>query len=296
MRLAFWRAGKDEAVVQRAVATPAPAVSAPSTASEAGDLDLRALGQALMRKRGWIIVPTLLAARALARRRQPGHAALQVRSAHPDRRPRERVPAAERRAQRGAHRARRRGRDQPGAAAAVARSGARDHQEEQARRAAGIRSGAAGRFAAEIAAGAVRHRPRSVLADAGRARAGRLLRPASPPMRSTSRASSSSNSSRAIRSSPRASPTRSPRAIWCCSRTRGRSRRKSAGPVAVGRNRQPAQEGRRSRSPGRGFPLEIEPVRRHQQHHAVEPADGRAQHPAEQRPRAEVGRRNRRRG
>ena len=61
MRLAFWRAGNDEAVVQRAVATPAPSVSTPLTASEAGDLDLRALGQALMRKRGWIIIPTLLA-------------------------------------------------------------------------------------------------------------------------------------------------------------------------------------------------------------------------------------------
>jgi len=61
MRLAFWRAGNDEAVVQRVVATLAPSVSAPLTASEAGDLDLRALGHALMRKRGWIIIPTLLA-------------------------------------------------------------------------------------------------------------------------------------------------------------------------------------------------------------------------------------------
>ena len=33
----------------------------PSTASETGDLDLHALGHALMRKRGWIILPTLLA-------------------------------------------------------------------------------------------------------------------------------------------------------------------------------------------------------------------------------------------
>jgi succinoglycan biosynthesis transport protein ExoP len=61
MRLAFWREGNDEAVVQRAVATPAPSVSAPLTASEAGDLDLHALGHALIRKRGWIIIPTLLA-------------------------------------------------------------------------------------------------------------------------------------------------------------------------------------------------------------------------------------------
>ena len=34
----------------------------PAAAPAAGDLDLRALGQALVRKRGWIIVPTVLAA------------------------------------------------------------------------------------------------------------------------------------------------------------------------------------------------------------------------------------------
>ena len=62
MRLAFWRAGKDKAVVQRAISKPAPAVSKSSAASESGDLDLHALGQALTRKRGWIIVPTVLAA------------------------------------------------------------------------------------------------------------------------------------------------------------------------------------------------------------------------------------------
>lgn len=76
MRLAFWRAGSDKAVVQRAIPKPAPAVSKPVasspvasrpvvakpvTASESGDLDLRSLGQALMRKRRWIVVPTLLA-------------------------------------------------------------------------------------------------------------------------------------------------------------------------------------------------------------------------------------------
>src|SRR5215217_1603312 len=61
MRLAFWRAGKDKPVVQRAVARPAPSAARPVAASESGDLDLQALGQALMRKRRWIIVPTLLA-------------------------------------------------------------------------------------------------------------------------------------------------------------------------------------------------------------------------------------------
>jgi polysaccharide biosynthesis transport protein len=62
MRLAFWRAGKDMAMVQRAVAKPAPAAYRPAAAPESGDLDLRALGQALVRKRGWIIVPTVLVA------------------------------------------------------------------------------------------------------------------------------------------------------------------------------------------------------------------------------------------
>jgi uncharacterized protein involved in exopolysaccharide biosynthesis/Mrp family chromosome partitioning ATPase len=71
MRLAFWRAGKDKAVVERAIAKPAPAVAKPVVAKpavakqvaapETGDLDLHALGQALIRKRSWIIVPTVLA-------------------------------------------------------------------------------------------------------------------------------------------------------------------------------------------------------------------------------------------
>jgi uncharacterized protein involved in exopolysaccharide biosynthesis len=72
MRLAFWRAGKDKAVVERAVskakpeaksrveAKPAPAAARQAPA-ESGDIDLHALGGALARKRGWIIVPTVLA-------------------------------------------------------------------------------------------------------------------------------------------------------------------------------------------------------------------------------------------
>jgi len=62
MRLAFWRAGKERAVVQKTVSAPAPVSHEPAAAAESGDLDLRAMGQALARKRGWIIVPTLLAA------------------------------------------------------------------------------------------------------------------------------------------------------------------------------------------------------------------------------------------
>jgi tyrosine-protein kinase Etk/Wzc len=61
MRLAFWGAGKDKPVVRRAMARPAPSASKPLATSESGDLDLHALGHALMRKRSWIIVPTVLA-------------------------------------------------------------------------------------------------------------------------------------------------------------------------------------------------------------------------------------------
>ena len=61
MRLAFWRAGKDKPVVQRAMARPAPSAPKSVAAFESGDLDLQALGHALMRKRNWIIVPTVLA-------------------------------------------------------------------------------------------------------------------------------------------------------------------------------------------------------------------------------------------
>src|SRR5450755_1796911 len=67
MRLPFGRAGKDtagpeELVVRTAIATPALVTGKPAAASESGDLDLRALGQALARNRGWVIVPTVLAA------------------------------------------------------------------------------------------------------------------------------------------------------------------------------------------------------------------------------------------
>ena len=49
-------------MVQKAVPKPAPASYRPAAAPSTGDLDLRALGQALARKKRWIIVPTLLAA------------------------------------------------------------------------------------------------------------------------------------------------------------------------------------------------------------------------------------------
>ncbi|MGM4906204.1 GumC family protein [Tardiphaga sp. 866_E4_N2_1] len=74
MRLAFWRAGKGDASVERAIKAPTMpnpvscknpekkaerVIAAP--APDLGDLDLRALWQALVRRKMWILVPTLLA-------------------------------------------------------------------------------------------------------------------------------------------------------------------------------------------------------------------------------------------
>jgi tyrosine-protein kinase Etk/Wzc len=57
MRLAFWRSDK----ATTAPSQPAPAIYRP-VAAPAGDLDFVAIGQAIGRKRNWIIIPTLLAA------------------------------------------------------------------------------------------------------------------------------------------------------------------------------------------------------------------------------------------
>ncbi|HEY0909572.1 MAG TPA: exopolysaccharide transport family protein [Bradyrhizobium sp.] len=75
MRLAFWRASKDKAAEEKPAAEPAlpkvasskpappePTIGRPSVTPMSGDLDVRALGQALLRKKRWIIIPTLLAA------------------------------------------------------------------------------------------------------------------------------------------------------------------------------------------------------------------------------------------
>src|SRR4030081_1863182 len=65
MRIPFWRSGKAVPVEKaRAAAPAAKPVAAPKATlapSDFGDLDLRAIGQALNRKRSWIIIPTLLA-------------------------------------------------------------------------------------------------------------------------------------------------------------------------------------------------------------------------------------------
>jgi polysaccharide biosynthesis transport protein len=71
MRVPFWRSGKAAPAekAKASAATTAPAAAKPASAtyratpaSDFGDLDLRAIGQALNRKRSWIIIPTLLAA------------------------------------------------------------------------------------------------------------------------------------------------------------------------------------------------------------------------------------------
>jgi succinoglycan biosynthesis transport protein ExoP len=77
MGLAFWRARNvvdamqqaiaksSEAVATPAVSTavaPKPVAATPAAAPESGDLDLRSLGHALIRKRNWIIAPAVLAA------------------------------------------------------------------------------------------------------------------------------------------------------------------------------------------------------------------------------------------
>ena len=67
MRLAFWRAGGSrptavrKPAIEKSASEPQAAIDHPA-AAVAGDLDLRALRHALKRKRGWIIVPTVLAA------------------------------------------------------------------------------------------------------------------------------------------------------------------------------------------------------------------------------------------
>ena len=61
MRFALWRKAGEKAQAEKPVATPAPAPARVIAAPPPGDIDLRSLGEALSRKRGWIIVPTVLA-------------------------------------------------------------------------------------------------------------------------------------------------------------------------------------------------------------------------------------------
>jgi polysaccharide biosynthesis transport protein len=61
MRFSLWRKGEEKAQAAQPVATPAPAPAKPVAPAPTGDIDVHALGAALSRKRGWIIVPTALA-------------------------------------------------------------------------------------------------------------------------------------------------------------------------------------------------------------------------------------------
>jgi succinoglycan biosynthesis transport protein ExoP len=61
MRLAFWRSGEADAEPVYAADTATPPAD-PPVAAPMGDLDFRAIGDAIARKRKWIILPTLIAA------------------------------------------------------------------------------------------------------------------------------------------------------------------------------------------------------------------------------------------
>jgi len=65
MRFAFWRGWKSKVPMKAAATVAPPVVVAPAAAltapAELGDIDLRAIWQALVRRRMWVIIPTALA-------------------------------------------------------------------------------------------------------------------------------------------------------------------------------------------------------------------------------------------
>src|SRR5499427_7930229 len=61
MRSALWRKAREKAQAVLAAAVPAPVPAQQALTSENGDIDLRALGDAIKRNRRWIIVPTVAA-------------------------------------------------------------------------------------------------------------------------------------------------------------------------------------------------------------------------------------------
>jgi len=257
--LAFWRAGEHKAGNENTVAQPV--VSTPASA-ESGDLDLRALGQALVRNKGWIIIPTLLAAVLsiaavnLITPRYKSEARILIDG-------RENVflrPNGERNEERNAL-------DAEAVTSQVqlllSRDLARDIiRKKQARRAAGIRPGAGRHFAGQVAVDIVRDRSRSILADAGRACAGIYFDRFTAYAVDKSRVIVIEFQSR--------DPELAARVATRSRRLPGGAAGRAAGAgqvgrtMAVRRNRQSAQEGCGSRIPRRGFSLEIEPVRRHQ--------------------------------
>ncbi len=61
MRVALWRKAREKAQAAMAVAISAPGPARQTRTGENGDIDLRALGDAIKRNRRWIIVPTVAA-------------------------------------------------------------------------------------------------------------------------------------------------------------------------------------------------------------------------------------------
>jgi uncharacterized protein involved in exopolysaccharide biosynthesis/Mrp family chromosome partitioning ATPase len=61
MRFALWRKAGEKAQAETPVAKPAPGPVKAVAVSQSGDIDLRSLGDALSRRRSWIVVPTVLA-------------------------------------------------------------------------------------------------------------------------------------------------------------------------------------------------------------------------------------------
>src|SRR3954451_5465478 len=285
MRLAFWRAGKDKPVVQRAMARSAPLAAKPVAASESGDLDLHALGQALTRKRGWIIIPTVLALVAslaavnMITPRYKSEARILIDG-------RESVflrPSGERNEERNPL-------DAEAVTSQVQLLQSRDLAREI------------------IKKNKLAERPefdpvlqgfsplKSLLALVGIGRDPFSLTPeervleayydrftayavdksrviviefqSRDPELAVRVANSIAEGYLVLQQDARQQQAKSA-SQWLSGEIRHLRY-----PVAVGRNRAPAQEGRRCRIARRGIPSQVKPVRRHQQHHAVEPADG----------------------
>ncbi len=293
MRLAFWRAGKDKPVVQRAVmARPAPSapkpVAASASASESGDLDLHVLGQALMRKRSWIIVPTVLALVAslaavnMITPRYKSEARILVDG-------RENVflrPNGERGEERSAL-------DAEAVTSQVQLVQSRDLAREIIKK---------NKLAELPEFDPVLHGSsplKSLLALIGIGRDPFSLTPEERVLeayyeRFTAYAVDKSRvivvefQSRDPDLAARVANSIAEGYLVLQQDAR-QDQAKDAVKWLYRQDRRVAQEGFAGRIAGRGVSFQVEPVRRHQQHHAVKPADGRAQHPAEQRACAEVG-------
>ena len=261
-------------------------VAVMNDAARDGELDLGAVGRALVRKKWWVLGPAHRGRGADLRRRQPDHAEIQVRSAHHHRRARERVLAA-----RG-----REGRDErdrtvdPEAVTsqvqlALSRDVARQVIKElklgerpefdSALRGVSLIRYSLGFLG--LAKDPLSMTPEERVLEAyyerldgfpGRQVARDLDR--IPVVRSGARRAASRTRSRTITSrcsSPRGGPD-----------PRGRQ-------WLVRRDRRAAQAGGRGGGEGRGIPLQDQPVHRHQRHDAVEP-DARRSRTAISRRRA----------